>query len=421
MPSAVRFNGRRAFALLIALSLCFSLPVFAHKITPVSGVISLEPESFGLRTNSLTENTVWGFSSVPASFQFDSSDYVFSWNSLTAYTGFYSTVTSSDKVMSVQVVVGDGVGDCFVSFDAFIAKPYFRAVTSDDPTGFNLDFTFTGVLEMYVDGSCVYEKDLNDSIIPLIPAWEGAVSRYFELRITTTSDSVNVVDFDDASIVRQYFSVSVPGLTVNDESVAIQDISVSVKNIEQDVDQIKDSVSSIDTTVTNISEGVAKIEDTVTDMSEQLQDSDSNIWQAGATTIKNAVTELFVPPEDELKAQQEQLELKMADKLGPVMVSMEEGKRSIDAVVSMFDQSSGIYRFHFPGIVVNLPNIGEFVIVPEQDVVIWNEFIEVLQYAFACLIACLCYFSLLHLTEDMIYCLFSGVSYWGFVRSRHDK
>ena len=417
--SGAKCSARKAFALLIVLCLFVSVPAFAHKVTPVSGVISLQPDSFGLRDNSLTETTRWGFSSVPASFQFVKSNYVFSWNSMTAYTGFYSTVTASDIEYSVQIVVGDGIGDCFVSFDAFIAKPFFRAVSSQDPTGFNLDFTFTGVLEMYVDGILVYEKDLNDSIIPLIPAWEGAVSRYFEFRVTTTAESVNVVDFDHASSVHQYFSVSVPGLTVNDDSVAIQDISVSIKNIEQDIVDIKEDVSSIENTVTNIGEGVAKIDGTVTDMSEQLQSPDSNIWQAGATTIKNAVTELFVPPQEDLEAMSEQSLLLLMDKVGDAYYLAEQGMTGAGRVVGAFTGGGRFDGIEFPGITVSLPNIGVYELIPAQTVVIKNQYVSILQDAFGVIVGLLCAASLIHLIEDFFICIISGVSYWGFIRSKH--
>lgn len=421
MLSGAKRCARKAFALLTVLCLFVSVPAFAHKVSPVSGVINLEPDSFGFRGSSSATHTEWCFDDVPASFQFSDSNYVFGWNSATAYGGFYSIVTAPDIEYSVQVVVGDGVGDCFVSFDSFIAKPFFRAVTTDNLAGNVLDFRFTGVLEMYVDGVRVYEKTLNDSTIPLIPAWEGFVSRYFELRVVTSSLSEFVVGSSEATIIKPYFGVSVPGLTVDDGSVAIQDISVSIKNIEQDIDDIKDGVSSIDNTVTNIGEGVAKIDGTVTDMSEQLQSPDSNIWQAGATTIKNAVTVLFVPPEDELMQKKEQLELKMADKIGSAMEYTELSGNILKDLVDMLDSNLGDYKFNFPGITVRLPNIGEFVIVPAQEIALNNSLVSIFYDAMAILVGSMCMFSLLHLLEDMIYCLFSGVSYWGFIRSRHDR
>lgn len=420
MLSGAKRCARKAFALLTILCLFVSVPVFAHKVTPVSGVVNLEPDSFGFRGSSSSTHTEWCFDDVPASFQFSDSNYAFGWNSSSAYGGFYSIVTAPDIEYSVQVVVGDGVGDCFVSFDSFIAKPYFRAVTTDNLAGKLFDFRFTGVLEMYVDGVRVYEKALNDSIIPRIPPWEGFVSRYFELRVVTSSLSEFVVGSSDATIIKPYFGVSVPGLTVDDGSVAIQDISVSIKNIEQDIGDIKDGVSSIDNTVTNIGEGVAKIDGTVTDMSEQLQSPDSNIWQAGASTIKNAVTELFVPPEDELMQQKDQLELKLADKIGPALEFSSYTTAIVEQVLNTisFPDESPIY---FPGLVFNMPNYGEFVIIPEMTFSNDNELVGIFQGVLFVVVSILVFFSFIHLLEDFVICIFSGVSFWGFIRSRHDK
>lgn len=419
MLSGAKRCARKAFALLIVLCLFVSVPAFAHKVTPVSGVINLEPDSFGFRGSSSATHTVWCFDDVPASFQFSDSNYVFGWNSASAYGGYYSIVTAPNIEYSVQVVVGDGVGDCFVSFDSFIAKPYFRAVTSDSLHGKLLDFRFTGVLEMYVDGILVYEKALNNSTIPLIPAWEGFVSRYFELRVVTSSLSEFVVDSSDATIIKPYFGVSVSGLTVDDGSVAIQDISVSIKNIEQDIGDIKDGVSSIENTVTNIGEGVAKIDGTVTDMSEQLQSPDSNIWQAGATTIKNAVTELFVPPQEELASMSEQAQLILMDKLGEPAYLVNEGVAGGGRIIGAFTGGGRTDGIEFPGITVSLPNIGVYEIIPAQTVVIENRYVSILQDAFGLIVGLLCSASVIHLVEDFFICILSGVSYWGFIRSKH--
>lgn len=419
--------------MLILFSFVFSLPVSAAKLDPISGVISLEPETLGLRRNSLTENTIYGFQSAPASFELSDDTYRFTWQSVTAYTGFYSTVSESGKELSFIFNFGDGVGDVLVSWDTLHAKPLFRAVFADD-TSQLVDFTWTGDFDMFVDGSRVYHRDLTDDPIPSILNWEGSVSRYIEVRITSLEDSINVVDIEDASIINQYIAISTNGLTVNDESVIIEDISVSVKSIEQDLGDIKDSVGniesglgdlndtadSINSTVTNINTGVTKIDGTITDMSQQLQDPDSNIWEAGASTIKDSVTELFVPSEDDLADMQQDLNLTLASKVQPLYFAIGIGDEISAMLSNAFSQAGAHARyFDFPGIALPLNGI-EYVIIPAQQVSINNDIVIFLQTVFAVIVGIICFLQFIHLLEDAYFCIISGVSFWGFIRGRHD-
>lgn len=432
--SAVRCYGRKAIALLAVFFLAFSVPVSAVVISPVSGVISLEPDTFGIRKNSLTENTDFGFSGVPASFELTDDTYRFSWQKLTAFTGFYSTVTESGKELTFIINVGNGDGTVDVSFDSLLAKPLFRCLFADDSSQL-VDFTFTGYFEFGYDGNPVIQDELTDEVMPTVRNWSGAVSRYIYITVETTMDSVNVYDIDDATSIYQYLAISTNGFMLNNTPSELDEITVSIKNIEQDVDSIKgtvediqgdlsdlnDTVTSIDTTVKNIDNGVAKIDGTLTDMSEQLQTPDSNIWQSGATVIKDSVKELFVPPEEELTALKDDLELTMASKVGPLMEAVVIGDEYVREIVGiMSDPAFEDLAFPFPGI--SLPFNGhEFVILPPQDISIDNELVLFLQELLSIIVSGICFFSIIHIYEDAIYCLFSGVSFWGFIRSRHDK
>lgn len=415
--------------------LCFSVclivsavPVFAAKVDPISGVISLEPETLGLRRNSLTENTIYGFQSAPASFELSDDTYRFTWQSMTAYTGFYSTVTESGKELSFIFSFGDGVGNVLVSWDSLHAKPLFRAMFADDTTQL-IDFTWTGDFDMFVDGSRVYHRDLTDDPIPLILNWEGSVSRYIEIRITSLMDSVNVVDIEDASIINQYIAISTNGLTVNDETVIIEDISVSVKNIEQDVGDIKDSVGniesglgdlndtadSINTTVTNISTGVVDIKDQITDMTDQLENSDSPIWKAGAEAIIGAVEGLFVPDEEEVQEMFLDGIDFMNRKTGGAY-SVLEVDDELDGFLVDGLSSGGTSGFEFSGITVPLGgDIGDVVLAESQEVSLPVE-LQAIFHPIATTVSVLIFgLGSFHVITEMMQCVISGMSYAQFL------
>lgn len=415
--------------------LCFSVcliasavPVFAAKLDPISGVISLEPETLGLRRNSLTENTIYGFQSAPATFELSDDTYRFTWQSMTAYTGFYSTVTESGKELSFIFNFGDGVGDVLVAWDTLHAKPLFRAMFADD-TSQLIDFTWTGDFDMFVDGSRVYHRDLTDDPIPSVYNWEGSVSRYIEIRITSLEDSVNVVDIEDASIINQYIAISTNGLTVNDESVIIEDISVSVKNIEQDLGDIKDSVGniesglgdlndtadSINTTVTNISSGVVDIKDQITDMTDQLENSDSPIWKAGAEAISGAIEGLFIPSEED---KQEMLldGYDLLSRKSGGLNTFNELEQSIDDLITDGLSEGPSSGFEFSGITVPLGgDIGNVVLAEPQEVSLPDSFASIIHPIATGIVGLVAAVGVFNVLSDMAHCFTSGMSYAQFL------
>lgn len=432
--SAVRCYGRKAIALLAVFFLAFSVPVSAVVISPVNGVISLEPDTFGIRKNSLTQNTDYGFSGVPASFELTEDTYRFSWQKLTAFTGFYSTVTESGKELTFIINVGNGDGTVDVSFDSLLAKPLFRCLFADDSSQL-VDFTFTGYFEFGYDGNPVIQKELTDEIMPTIRDWSGSVSRYIYITVETTMDSINVYDIDDATSIYQYLAISTNNFMLDNTPAQLDEITVSIKNIEEDIDSIKgtveniqgdlsdlnDTVTSIDSTVKNIDNGVAKIDGTLTDMSEQLQTPDSSIWQSGATVIKDSVKELFVPPQDELEALETELQLVLADRVQPLIEAGQFSTELVSTLVGVFNGAGSHYRaVHFPGISIPM-NGNVYEIIPAQDVNINSEFILGLQSVLGVIVGIICFFSIVHVFEDAFFCIISGVSFWGFIRGRHDR
>ena len=185
--------------------------------------------------------------------------------------------------------------------------------------------------------------------------------------------------------------------------------------------EINGELNEVNTQLTELNGTMSDIKDTVTDTSEQLQNPNSNIWQAAGEKISETVTGLFVPTEAELDAKKQELEQKLNDKLGTLAEVRVGGEQLVDTVVSGFNGGGRSYQFEFPGISVPM-NGEEYVILSPQTFSFENnKVITVFQDALSVVIAGICFFSLIHICEDAIYCIISGVSYWGFIRSRHDR
>lgn len=415
MLSGARGSARKAFALLIVLSLVFSLPVFAVKLDEMSGVISMPTECFGVQQDPSVNGNVdidyWFFQDTPATFEVtNNTNWSFSWAPTTAIRRCYSIYTYPNKKIEFIINVSDGE-EPYVDFDLgtfscdFIFQTY-------NPFASHY-FPFTGYYEIGVDGVVVKTSDIVNSMF-VNGVYTGPVKRYVSITYYTTSLASKLIDssFDTN---QQYMRLQATRFSVNDQPTQLDRIEINIGNIESDVDDIKISVE-------NIEEGVVNIEGAVTDMKEQLEDSSSPIWSAAGEKIVESVTGLFVPPEEELTAKKQELEQKLDDKLGTAGDLVDVGEEFISGVMGGFgrDDIGNSYTFQFPGITFPM-NGEEYVIIPAQEVKLNNRAFVIFQDALGFAITAICFFSIIHICEDAIYCLISGVSYWGFVRSRHDK
>lgn len=426
--SGVKFNARKLSMMLIILCFVLSFPAAAGIISPVNGVISMQTDSFGYMYSRTSDEPHFRYNEdVPAYFEFSDDSYVFRWRDGLPLLEMHSTYTSGDMVFSVLVNLGDGTDDLLVSFDSFVAQPYFSATFISGESATAL-FSYTGTLEMFVDDTLVYSVNLEHTQYPIIPSWQGTVTRYIEYRITTSSPSEHVYDWVEPHSSYEWLEVRLPGLLVNSVSTIIEDISISVSNIEQGVDDINDGIQDLNqtasdtyVTVTQIEEGVVSIESEVTNMHEELSDSDSNIWQAGATIIKESVSALFVPPEDEFQHMVDMAQLSFMEKTGDAYVLFDQAMTGHETIVSEFTGAGRETGINFPGVIVNLPNIGTYTIIPAQQVnsVFLTDVFLIFQEILGVIVSILCGLAFLHLMEDFIICLLSGVTYWGFIRSRH--
>lgn len=419
MLSGARGSARKAFALLIVLSFVFSLPVSAASINPVC-VLNLQPETFGIAENSLSDPR-WAYSSIPASFSYDFYEsqnyYEWYWEQVTALTDPVEHVTSANKQIEAIITVGNGEENLRVDLNNFGLDFYFIA---NDRIYYY--FGLNGYVEVLSDsGEVVYTSETGSyDMFPTLDNLSFNCSEWFSVTYYSLEDYTYSIQ-DRISTLNLY-ARSVMSLSVENVPISLDSISIQIENLNNTVTDIGNDVGSIKTTVENIQEGVVEINGTVTDMKEQLEEPDSPIWSAAGEKIADTIKGVFVPSEEEMQAEKQELENLLDDKLGDAKVLLDQGETLVtdirDIIGNMSSDASN--SVHFPGI--SFPMNGEtYVIVPEQDVKLNNRAFLIFQNALGMGITVLCWWSILHICEDLLYCLISGVSYWGFIRSRHNQ
>ena len=421
MLSGARGSARKAFALLIVLSLVFSLPVSAGVLDTFSSVINLQPETFGIVEDPF-DDTRYGFASVPATFDYAYSEglniYTWEWSKATAITYVEALITESGKTIEFIVNVGDGTDDLTVELTH--AQFDFMFLGYEGITQHNFYYGLSGYAELVSDtGEVVYTVPGGDyDTFPVFDDLTFTCSQFFTVTYYSRGPRQISIDADMTAYDQAIYSEL--ELLVEGEAVSLDSISIQIENLNNTVTDIGNDVGSIKTTVENIQDGVVEINGTVTDMKEQLEEPDSPIWSAAGEKIADTVTGLFVPTKEELDAEKQELENILNDKLGDAKVLLDMGETFIEDVRNVIGDIEDSGHVHFPGIIFPM-NGEEYVIVPEQDVKISNSAFRIFQDALGLGINVLCWWSIIHICEDVIYCIISGVSYWGFIRSRHDK
>lgn len=417
MLSGAKRCARKAFALLIVLSLVFSLPVSAASINPIC-VLNLQPQTFGIAENSLSDPR-WAYSTIPASFSYDFDTsvnfYSWQWAQATALTDPVGYITSGNKQIEAIITVGNGEENLRVDLNNFKLDFYF---ISDSRVYYY--FGLNGYVEVVSDtGEVVYTSDTDSyDDFPVLDNLSFNCSQWFSVTYYSLEDYSYSIDRRISTL--DLFAQSVLSLSVENVPVSLDSISIQISDLKDSVDNIGSSVGDIKTTVENVQEGVVEINGTVTDMKEQLEDSSSPIWSAAGEKFADTIKEVFVPPEEELQAEKQELENLLNDKLGDAKVLLDQGETLVTDIRDIIGNVDSGTSVHFPGI--SLPMNGQtYVIIPEQNVKLNNAAFLIFQDALGMGITVLCWWSILHICEDLLYCLISGVSYWGFIRSRHDQ
>lgn len=381
------------------------MPVSAKKLDSVTLTISFPSSTLFVAKDSSGSGwyypliqTPYAFSRAPDVNGF-SHAFNYSWNG--RIPSYISTVEVNPsftvpQYVTFDFVVGDGDGECDVSFDRFLTWFNLIGVDSSGSTKEANLFNFRNTWAIAIDSGETASFSTGTS-------WEGTVSKRFTVHLGlepgyTIGPSLYPVNGRyDMSLY-----VQLPSFTVNSKLTTI--------------DRIELKVGEISTTVKNIENGVIDINSNLVDMKQQLSDSKSSIWSAGAAAIGEKITELFVPPTDSLTTATEQLKDTVKDKLGGAYDAVDAVTAAGGQLKDKLNSPSAAESITFPGI--SLPAAGSveaITILPSMEVSLPPKLTAVLQPvagSIVCILVGLYTFSSL---KDMVVCFMSSMSYAQYV------
>ncbi len=423
LPSGAKCCARKAFALLLVFSLCLTVPVFANDIQAVL----LHDGAFGYLAHNgdLTTPAFQPFNNMSATISYSSDSLI---TPMPGYTilsilGDVLNTGSSDLVavypndIYFEVIFPVGQGDLTISnSNISTAMNYFYppVISPCDADG-NLSGAApltNYVVELLIDDVVHASQTIsgNPGGYPDSFNYSGPVNTRFSLRyhVHNPDASSITINFNGANYFRSELDIPYDIFTFNGQSVDVDNIEVVIGKL----DYISGKLDTIESATINIDNNLSEI-------NNGLKDSNSSIWQAAGSAISNAVTGLFVPDQAELSAKVAEVENIVKNKLGDSYEVIERVEQYENELVGSFTGGGRQYHFNFPGISVPLP--GQTVsILPEQSVTIENKAFNVFRDLLGSGVALLCALSGLHIAHDFVICILSGVSYWGFVRGRHD-
>lgn len=291
---------------------------------------------------------------------------------------------------------------------------------------FFIDGVSHGVYNAY-DGVPVGDYDVEQRFSFRISSADGISTFYtgestYEAYLGVELQMEGVFSYDAGSIVPDPTDPSVPS-DPSDPS----DPGGSGSGGSQDLHEVIDSIEvvqghleEINGNLVDIKDSIQEVEVTIKETKEELEDPTSPIWEAAGSKIKDSITSLFVPTEEELNAKMEEIENIVTEKLGDTVEVVERVEQYEDELVSGFTGGGRQYDFHFPGISVPLPS-GTVTILPESDVHIENDAFIIFRDLLGNGVALLCGFAAFHMIHDFLICILSGVTWWGWIRGRHDQ
>lgn len=419
---------RRILSSVLLFSFCLIvcvLPVSAGVLDTFSCVVNLEPQTFGYRANSLTSNTQWGFSSVPASFSYSydsgTNNYVWSWDKATALTGYYSLVTAANKEISFIVNIGDGSSDLdvdlnFCSFD-FLMRCYSGSTTLYEYYG------LLGRAELMSDNGDIIHSVLTDSFdnFPVFEDLSFSCNQYFTITFYSTDELVtefnnNSDTIDQAIEAKLELSVNGDIVVPDDITIQIGQINDSLDNIEITVSNIEDGVVDIHEQLVDMGESLDNIESDIQDTHDQLENPNSSIWNAAGEKISDTLTDLFVPSSNDLESVKSDFDNLARDKLGGAYTAMETVENTFTDLNNKLDHPNTDASFEFPGISVPLGgDVGTVELVQAQLVSMPVQVRDTLHPICTIIIPIICAIGTFNSLKDMVECFLSGYSYAEFL------
>lgn len=384
------------FGVLVAAS---AVPVSAKKLDGVSLTISIPYTDFFVVRNGYDGTPYYPPLQTPVSFSSKNGSFYFSysWHNSVApcITNFLvnPSYSSVPQYITYDFVIGDGDGECDVSFDSLYAR---LLVYGKDSTGNLSDLDLFNLREsrsMYVDGEAVSFSS----------PWSGRVSKRFVLHEEMSSSYMTYPAlYPNNGYYEMAFSVSLPGLKVN--------------NVLTAIDRIEVKVGEISTTVKNIEEGIIDINGNLVDMKDQLSNPDSSIWSAGSSAIGEKVGDLFTPSADDLTTATDALKDTMTDKLGGAYDAVEAVTGAGEQMRDKLKNPTPSQSITFPGISVPSAGMVEgFTILPSMEVTLPPKLTAVLQPVAGAIVCVLVGMYTLSSLKDMVVCFMSSMSYAEYV------
>lgn len=400
----------RTFCLVLCFSICLIgcvLPVSATSVE-TSGTTQFD-------TDFITVDTDDGFAypagSLPATFTFDemvvNGHYLFR-------SSVYEATTSVDMT-----------GGSLVSFIFMFSKPVVLDLQSiisllymgegtryAEKYGEPLDWD--GSIDFCV-GTNVYESCEPNGYIDSSLLQDIEVSDFVSIDFFCDED-INILT--TSSGVATSFAWT---LVFNGSWTAIDDSgsggdSGSGSESGTDLTEVIDEIKVVQSQLDDISGNVTILSETVIDMRDQLEDPESNIWQAAGQAIKDSFTSLFVPSQTEIEEVKQGFDDLAKDKLGGAYTAMETVDQTITQVNDKLNNPSAAEGVEFPGISVPLGgDVGTVTIVEPQMVTLPLQLTSILHPVAGTIISIVVGLGTFNTLKDMVECFLSGYSYSEFL------
>lgn len=206
------------------------------------------------------------------------------------------------------------------------------------------------------------------------------------------------------------FTASGPGTQQVINEIKI--VQGQLTDIKDDTGEIVQNTETIIAVMENVATDVSHIDLTLTDMKQQLESPSSNIWQAAGQTIKDAVTSLFVPSQQEIQDVKQQFDQLAQDKLGGAYTAMETVDNTVTQVNNKLNNPSAQQGINFPGIAVPLGgDVGTVTIAQPQVVTLPTQLTAILHPVASIIIPIICGLGTFNTMKDIVECFLSGYSY----------
>ena len=399
----------------VCLIVCVS-PVFAssQELPGSTGIVDASDIGLFQYRENLTSNTWANFfeDGYPLTFTLgDDGSYIFNSGAKSAYQ---ARVRSDQYIEFVFSVAQSGTL-------VFNGTNYVYAYMKQGSSFKAEDINVGGPLEILVDNTVVqtYSDNTTEFTSGSYP-----ISQRFSIRISSGSENITL--FTGGASVNAYIELLLNGyVTSGSGSTDPSDPtdpatpttpgsggSTDLSGVIDEIQVVQGTLVNIDGKLEHIQESVTEIETTVKDTHDQLENPDSNIWQAAGSAISGAIESLFVPSEQDIANVKQGFDDLAQDKLGGAYTAMETVEDTITQVNDKLNNPSAAEGVEFPGIAVPLGgDVGTVVLAERQMVMLPMELTAILHPLGGTIISIIAGLGTFNVLKDMVECFLSGFSY----------